>query len=133
MVYFSIMKQLLLFTCLLVVGTVSWSQQKKNPGSVMNMQQYLDSMKKKNETRLKAPVDLLKIKQLVAMKEKYKPKRIILPSYVNKNAMPVLTPDSNYVYNMPGTHAFDRTKVKGGAIFVSGRTDKISEPNRERR
>lgn len=31
--------------------------------------------------------------------------------------MPVLSPDSDYVYNMPGTHAFDKSKAKGGVFL----------------
>ncbi len=122
--YFSIMKKLLLSGYLLVTAATSWSQQKKDPNPVMYMQQYWDSLKKKNEAQLKAPVDLLKKKQTAAMKEQFSPKRII-PSYINKNVMPVLSPDSDYVYNMPGTHAFDPSQAKGGIIFVTGKVEKI--------
>ncbi len=124
MVYFSIMKQLLLFGFSLVIVIAVWGQQKKEANSVMSMQQYLDSVKKKNEAQLKTPLDLLKKKQPILMQEQFRPK-IIMPAYVNKNVMPVLSPDSSYVYNMPGTHAFDKSKAKGGAIFVGGNMWKL--------
>lgn len=50
----------------------------------------------------------------------------ILPGYIHKNVMPVLVPGSNYVYNMPGTHAFDKSKAKGGAIFVTEQPNILS-------
>ena len=121
MVYFSIMKPFLLLSCLLFIAAHAWSQQKNDPNTVLRMQQYLDSVKHKNEAALKAPLDLLKKKQTVVMKDQLRPK-LIMPSYVNKNVMPVLSPDSNYVYNMPGTHAFDKTKVRGGVIFVADKS-----------
>lgn len=126
------MKTLLLSGCLLAFAATSWSQQKKDPNHVMRMEQYWDSLKKKNEAQLKAPVDLLKKKQAIAMKDQFKP-ILIMPSNVYKKVMPVLYPDSNYVYNMPGTHAFDKSKAKGGALFVKGKTEKLSVPTGEKK
>lgn len=116
------MKKLLLLSCTTLLVSGIWAQEKKlvpDPPPAMNMQQYWDSLKKKNEAQLKAPVDLFKNKK-TGLTTDNPGLTFIPPAYVNKNVMPVLAPDSDYVYNMPGTHAFDKSKAKGGVIFVTG-------------
>lgn len=117
------MKKLLLLGCTTLLVSGIWAQEKKlvpdPPAAAINMQQYWDSLKKKNEAQLKAPVDLFRNKK-TGLTTDNPVLTFIPPAYVNKNGMPVLAPDSDYVYNMPGTHAFDKSKAKGGVIFVMG-------------
>jgi hypothetical protein len=122
------MKKLLLLGCTTLLVSCIWAQEKKlvpDPHPAMNMQQYWDSLKKKNEALLNAPVDLFKNKK-TGLTTDNPGLTFISPAFINKNMMPVLAPDSDYVYNMPGTHAFDKSKAKGGAIFVTGKVEKTS-------
>ena len=122
-VYFSIMKKLLLLGCTTLFVSCIWGQQKTPvPHSLppaMHMQQYWDSIKKKNEAQLKEPVNLFKNKKTGLLTD-HPGLTLIPPAFINKNVMPVLAPDSDYVFNMPGTHAFDKSTAKGGVIFVTG-------------
>lgn len=89
------------------------------------MQAYLDSIERKNEAQLKKTLDMFKDKKTALTNNNPGP-AFILPGYIHKNVMPVLVPGSNYVYNMPGTHAFDKSKAKGGAIFVTEQPNILS-------
>lgn len=115
------MKTILLSGCLLFTAVTLWSQQSIQPPTVMSLQQYRDSLKKRNEAQLKMPLDVLKKKQTAVKRTPSNP-IIILPYTGYKNVMPIWYPDSNYVYNMPGTYAYDQTKAKGGVFFVPGKT-----------
>ena len=110
------MKKLLLFICLMILTVALFAQQKKQEKNVLSMQHYLDSLKRKNQLALKTPADLLKKKQASVVS---KPLKIISlpPSHIVTRGIPVWSPDSNYVYNMPGTHAFDKSKLKRGIFF----------------
>lgn len=122
------MKKLLLLGCSTIFASFIWGQQKKLAPvplpPAMNMQQYWDSLKKKNEAQLKEPVNLFKDKT-TGLTTTNPDLRFISPAYINKNVMPVFAPDSDYVFNMPGTHAFDKTKAKGGAIYVTDKLEKL--------
>lgn len=123
------MKKLLLLSCSTLLAAFIWGQQKKLAPVPLppakNMQQYWDSAKKRNEAQFKAPVNLFKDKT-TGLTTAGPDLTFIPPTYINKNVMPVLAPDSDYVFNMPGTHAFDKSKAKGGAIFVTGNLEKLS-------
>ncbi len=115
--YFSIMKNFLLSGCTLLFAMVSFAQIKKDPNTSLSLEQYWKNQQKSdgslhpslNFSKKKAPAQELNIADILPLQNEAD----------IKNTMPVLYPDSDYVFNMPGTHAFDPTKVKGGVFFVT--------------
>lgn len=115
--YFSIMKKFLLLGCSLLFAMVSFGQLKKDPNTSLSLEQYWKSQQKKDDS-LQPSLQLFKKKEPVTQPLKMADILPLLKEAEMKNSMPVLYPDSDYVFNMPGTHAFDPTKVKGSVFFV---------------
>lgn len=121
--YFSIMKKFLLSGCTLLFAMVSFGQLKKDPTTSLSLEQYWKNQQK-NDGSLQPALQLFKKKE-PAPQLHIADLLPLLNEAEMKNTMPVLYPDSDYVFNMPGTHAFDPTKVKGGVFFIKPQVERL--------
>lgn len=115
------MKKFLLLGSALLFTMVSFGQLKKDPDASLRLEQYWQNKQKAS----------LSSNPFMNLFKKREPEQniadILSPQKETdqKNTIPVLYPDSDYVFNMPGTHAFDPTKVKGGAIFIKPQVERV--------
>ena len=104
---------LLAFTCSAVLSQESKAITPKKRDTALTMQGFLDSMNKKREgiiTNGFTPATYpkpQKISDLIQRAQKN-----ISPDFIPQGAMPVWSPDSTYVFNMPGTHAFTKSQYR---------------------
>lgn len=118
------MKNLLLLGSALLVTMASFAQIKKESDEPLNLSQYWKNQQK-NDASSQTYLQLLKKKEPVAQQLTMADILPLLKEADMKNNMPVLYPDSDYVFNMPGTHAFDPTKVKGGVFFIKPQVERV--------
>lgn len=108
------MKTTLLLIAIMLLGTTAIGQSKE-ANKVLDRKSFFEQNNKFSKPITISPQLLNKQKtekrqmNLADLNLFYSPE---------KNSIPVWSPDSNYVYNMPGTHAFDRSKYKVSATFV---------------
>ena len=89
--------------------------QTTDANKVLGLQEYLKQESKINPTKITP--------QLLNKRKQYKVELITRNNTTSdskpvKGSMPVWSPDSNYVFNMPGTHAYDQPKYTMRALFV---------------
>ncbi|WP_353549715.1 hypothetical protein [Sediminibacterium sp. KACHI17] len=111
------MKKALLLPMLILSYVASFSQQKEkktvNVSTNKHMRQFLDSRSKQKRTILLEPLT-----------EKEYPQQTILLDTLRRgllrkenqviitNSIPVWSPDKNYVFNMPGSFAYDKSQTR---------------------
>lgn len=113
------MKTTLLLTAVMLLGTTAIGQS-KGANKVLDMKSFFGQ-----NNKLIKPIT---ISPQLLNKQKTEQQQMNLSNLnlfysTEKNSIPVWSPDSDYVYNMPGTHAFDRSKYKVRVTFVGVKID----------
>lgn len=121
-IYFNTMKTMFILIASLVLATPLLSQTGKLLGvplpqnKVMNaieLNAYLDSLAKIHQGEAEnTPSNQKRPFRIMKDKNGYTIVKGFNENLPELNQMPVLKPDSDYVYQMPGTFAFDQKKLK---------------------
>lgn len=111
------MKKALLLSILILSYAASFSQQKEKktvhvPAN-KHMRKFLDSKSQQKPSILLEPLTVKEYPQQITLSDHLrkglarKESQIIIT-----NSIPVWSPDSNYVFNMPGTFAYDKNQAR---------------------
>ncbi len=116
------MKTILLLSMLFFSYSASFAQptEKKtiNVTKSLNLKKFLDSRAKQKPSILLTPLTVKEYPQQIVLLDSLRKglvRKQLLRGELNAtltNTMPVWSPGSDYVFNMPGTFAYDKTQVK---------------------
>lgn len=116
------MKKALLLSILILSYVVSFSQQKeKKTVDVLankHMRKFLDSKNQQKPSILLAPMTVKEDPQQIVLLDSLRKGLVrtqLLRGDLNStltNTIPVWSPGNDYVFNMPGTFAYDKNQVK---------------------
>lgn len=111
------MKTILLLSMLFFSCSASFSQptEKKiiNVTKSLNLKKFLDSRAKQKPSILLKPLTVKEYPQQITLSDSLRKGLTLINNHiVFTNSMPVWSPGSDYVFNMPGTFAYDKTQVK---------------------
>lgn len=133
------MKTLFILIASLAITTSALAQRSKIVGvplpqkklTTTELNAYLDSLAKiGNDEASNAPSTRKRPFSIIKDKNGY----TIVDGFfsdlpIMNNQMPVLKPDSDYVYQMPGTFAFDQNKLKNGITHFIKPQVTLAEPS----
>lgn len=103
----------LMLTCSAVLSQESKRIPPTKKVTVLSVKSFLDSINKKKEGIIAkgfTPATYPKpqtVSELIQRTQKNIP-----PNLIPESVMPVWSPDSTYVFNMPGTHAYDKNQYR---------------------
>ena len=111
------MKKVLLLSILMMSYVASFSQQKeKKTVHVLankHMRKFLASKNQQKPAILLEPLTVKEYPQQITLSDSLRKGLTRINHHiVFTNSMPVWPPGSDYVFNMPGTFAYDKTQVK---------------------
>lgn len=111
------MKTILLLSMLFFSCSASFAQptEKKtiNVTKSLNLKKFLDSRAKQKPSILLQPLTIKEYPQQITLSDSLRKGLTPINNHiVFSNSMPVWSPGSDYVFNMPGTFAYDKTQVK---------------------
>jgi len=79
----------------------------------LNLKKFLDSRAKQKPSILLQPLTIKEYPQQITLSDSLRKGLTRINNHiVFTNSMPVWSPGSDYVFNMPGTFAYDKTQVK---------------------
>ncbi len=111
------MKKALLLSILILSYVASFSQQKekKNVHVLANkhMRKFLASKSQQKPSILLEPLTIKEYPQQITLSDSLRKGLTRINNHiVFTNSIPVWSPESDYVFNMPGTFAYDKSQVK---------------------
>lgn len=111
------MKKALLLSILILSYVASFSQQKekKNVHVLANkhMRKFLVSKSQQKPSILLEPLTVKEYPQQITLSDSLRKGLTRINNHiVFTNSIPVWSPESDYVFNMPGTFAYDKSQVK---------------------